>query len=341
MQRPVLFVGGALTAASMAWTAWSVVDMVGTITPLPVAIAVATGVELSWLAMVAVEWAHAQRGQRVPRALAAAGWATVAVVVAVLTLHGIMAGWALIPLAAMPIGAKALWHWALAGKADEARERRQRAAAMDSGLTEAQQAELAEARRQAAYIRARAEAEAEMLRAEAEAERLRAEAEHQARLDALRRQAELQMEADQAAAEVARRRCQLQAELARGRALLGLQPATPTATPGGQRDDESATPGGEPATPGDIEERWQDITRQLQLGDIATPGDEPATPGENSCGCATHTGPTQRRIIHALSQHGRDVSNRWLAAHLGLARSTVRAHREELARSGMRVYDEG
>src|SRR5690606_21405913 len=93
MQRPVLFVGGALTAASMAWTAWSVVDMVSAVTPLPVAIAVATGVELSWLAMVAVEWAHAQRGQRVPRALAAAGWATVAVVVAVLTLHGIMAGW--------------------------------------------------------------------------------------------------------------------------------------------------------------------------------------------------------------------------------------------------------
>jgi len=326
----------------MAWTAWSVVDMVGAVTPLPVAIAVATGVELSWLAMVAVEWAHAQRGQRVPRALAAAGWATVAVVVAVLVLHGIMAGWALIPLAAMPLGAKILWHWALAGRAEEARERRQRAAAMDSGLTEEQQAELAEARRQAAYIRARAEAEAEMLRAEAEAERLRAEAEHQARLASLRRQAELQMEADQAAAEVARRRCQLQAELARGRALLGLQPATPTATPGGQRDDESATPGGEPATPGDIEERWQDITRQLQLGDIATPGDEPATPGENECGCATYTGPTQRRIIHALSKHGRDVSNRWLAGHLGLARSTVRAHREELARSGLSVYaDEG
>src|SRR5690606_14307453 len=252
-----------------------------------------------------------------------------AVVVAVLTLHGVMAGWALIPLAAMPLGAKALWHWALVSRAEEARERRQRAAAMDDSLTEEQQAELAEARRQAAYIRARAEAEAERLRAEAEAERLRAEAEHQARLASLRRQAELQMEADQAAAEVARRRCQLQAELARGRALLGLQPATPT-----------ATPGEEPATPGDIEERWQDITRQLQLGDIA-PGDEPATPGENDCGCATHTGPTQRRIIHALSKHGRDVSNRWLAGHLGLARSTVRAHREELARSGMRVYDEG
>ena len=321
--RFVLAVGGALTGASMAWTAWSVVDMVGTITPLPVAIAVATGVELSWLAMVAVEWAHAQRGQRVPRALAAAGWATVAVVVAVLTLHGVMAGWALIPLAAMPLGAKALWHWALVSRAEEARERRQRAAAMDDSLTEEQQAELAEARRQAAYIRARAEAEAE---------RLRAEAEHQARLDALRRQAELQMEADQAAAEVARRRCQLRAELERGRALLGLQPATPTATPGD-------TPGGEPATPGDIEERWQDITRQLE--DIAAPGGEPATPGENDCGCATHTGPTQRRIIHALSKHGRDVSNRWLAGHLGLARSTVRAHREELARSGMRVYDEG
>lgn len=327
MSRFVLAVGGALTGASMAWTAWSVVDMVSAATPLPVAIAVATGVELSWLAMVAVEWAHAQRGQRVPRALAAAGWATVAVVVAVLTLHGVMAGWALIPLAVMPLGAKILWHWALVSRAEEARELRQRAAAMDDGLTEEQQAELVEARRQAAYIRARAEAEAEMLRAEAEAERLRAEAEHQARLDALRRQAELQMEADQAAAEVARRRCQLQAELARGRALLGLQPATPT-----------ATPGGEPATPGDIEERWQDITRQL--GDIA-PGDEPATPGENSCGCATYTGPTQSRIIHALSKHGRDVSNRWLAAHLGLARSTVRTHREELARSGLSVYDEG
>ncbi|WP_039820985.1 hypothetical protein, partial [Nocardiopsis halophila] len=70
--RVLLAVAGLLTALSMVWTAWSVLDLIdklATDTPTPVAVAVAVAVEVAWLAIVAVEWQHIHRTGRAPAGL--------------------------------------------------------------------------------------------------------------------------------------------------------------------------------------------------------------------------------------------------------------------------------
>ncbi|MFC7745597.1 hypothetical protein ACFQXA_38765 [Nocardiopsis composta] len=188
----MLAIAGVLTLLSMVWTGWSVYDLLQQVapkSPKTVAVAVAVAVELAWVAIVAVEWQHIHRSGAAPKGLVYTGWAIAATVVGVLALHAVkMESYYLLPLAALPLAGKALWSWALEDvaqavrdrleaarrarekAAEEARAEEEKVAAeaaeeaarterLSSGLTEAQEAELAEIRRRAAYITARSAAE--------------------------------------------------------------------------------------------------------------------------------------------------------------------------------------
>ncbi|MFC7745561.1 hypothetical protein ACFQXA_38580 [Nocardiopsis composta] len=190
--RVMLAIAGVLTLLSMVWTGWSVYDLLQQVapkSPKTVAVAVAVAVELAWVAIVAVEWQHIHRSGAAPKGLVYTGWAIAATVVGVLALHAVkMESYYLLPLAALPLAGKALWSWALEDvaqavrdrleaarrarekAAEEARAEEEKVAAeaaeeaarterLSSGLTEAQEAELAEIRRRAAYITARSAAE--------------------------------------------------------------------------------------------------------------------------------------------------------------------------------------
>lgn len=371
-QRLVLALGGALTLLSMAWTAWSVVDLVGRAAPTPVAAAVAAGLELTWVALVALEWAQVHRTGRAPRGLAVAGWATAAVVVAVLALHGWLAHWSLIPLALMPLGAKALWHWALASMAEEVREqqaeaRRQeeeearRAAELDTGLTPEQQAELAELRRQAAYLRERAAAEAEVTQARAEAERLREEIDHQLRRETLRRAAELRMDTDRTTAEVLLQRVELERELRMSQPVLGLTAGTPApaAEPGQELTGSRPPRRPDLGDPTVVDAAWRDITRRLD--DDGEGGAEVAGPGLGDGGptgaarrlasdlqvprgaspsafpeASSRPSPEagQAQLLAYVAEHGAEASVRGAARLLGVDPRTIRRWRDALEERG-------
>lgn len=115
---PLLYPAVFLSLASLAWTTWSLVDLLGT---GPIALTAAAGADIVWGAVIIAE----ARGLRVAGrtwAVPAVGWFTLIIVVAFLALHGIeknnLALAAVGPF--LPLGAKVIWVLALADMRDPA-----------------------------------------------------------------------------------------------------------------------------------------------------------------------------------------------------------------------------
>ncbi|WP_199860180.1 helix-turn-helix domain-containing protein, partial [Thermobifida halotolerans] len=251
---------------------------------------------------------------------------------------------------------------------------------------EAQQAELAALRRQAAYARARAEAEAEvrlaeaevevrLAEAEAEAQRRREEISHTLQREAMLRSTDLRMAEDQADMEILVRRARLERQLRLARPVLGLTTGSPAPAADADVDQEQAEPGKRRPDlddPTAVDAAWADIARRLDddgEGGVAvgggTPDTPPATPAElgedpleaRGGGGTPGSGPatgadldrdrsqdgvgggTRQRVWQATRRYGPAVSTRAVAEELGVSRTTVRTHREALARQGYPVYD--
>lgn len=117
-KSPLVYPAAVLSAASLAWTTWSLVDLLGTGL---IGITVAAGADLIWASVIVAE----ARGLRIASrrwAVPAVGWAAVAVVAAFLVWHGQASG---IPAMAaagpfLPLGAKGVWALALADMRDPA-----------------------------------------------------------------------------------------------------------------------------------------------------------------------------------------------------------------------------
>ncbi|MER6191792.1 winged helix-turn-helix domain-containing protein [Streptomyces cyaneofuscatus] len=116
---PLLAPAVLLSGASLAWTTWSLVDLLGT---GPIGLTVAAGADIVWAAVIAAE----ARGLRIPlkrfNLVPAIGWAALLAVAGLLVWHGIRAD--SIPMAVagplLPLGAKVIWLLALTDMRDPA-----------------------------------------------------------------------------------------------------------------------------------------------------------------------------------------------------------------------------
>jgi hypothetical protein len=115
---PLVWPATALSAASLAWTTWSLVDLLGT---GPIGLTVAAGADIVWASVIAAE----ARGLRVAGrrwAVPAIGWAALAAVAGLLVWHGLNAHSLAMAVAGplLPLGAKVVWMLALTDLRDPA-----------------------------------------------------------------------------------------------------------------------------------------------------------------------------------------------------------------------------
>jgi hypothetical protein len=203
-------IAAIFTAASAAWTLYSVWDLLGV---GPVAITAGTGAEGLWVGGML-----AYRAQRT-KLTCAAMLAGLAGTLAILAVHGFGAyGWGGIVAIVPPLAAELFWHVDAQLTADPA------------ALTAEQQGQVHGLIREARYITARAAAD-----------QARMDAEHDAKLTRIRRDGELRQAEDLADFDVAVSRIDMQRQIAR-RAPLML-PAPPPEGTGGDGPDK---PGGQP-----------------------------------------------------------------------------------------------
>ncbi|MEU9865502.1 hypothetical protein AB0D99_32000 [Streptomyces sp. NPDC047971] len=157
---PLLVPAVALSAASLAWTTWSLVDLLGAGW---IGVTVAAGADIIWAAVIVAE----ARGVHIPlrgrNLVPAIGWVTLLAVAALLAWHGIDRHAPAMAAAGpfLPLGAKVVWLLALADMRDPA------------ALTDADRAQLADERRAMAFEEERHRHE--LRRREMAAERLLAD----------------------------------------------------------------------------------------------------------------------------------------------------------------------
>ncbi|CAK7288658.1 hypothetical protein [Streptomyces misionensis] len=118
---PLLAPAAILSLASLAWTTWSLVDLLGTGL---IGVTVAAGADIIWGSVIIAE----ARGLRITlgrgahNIVPAFGWAALLVVAVFLSWHGITKGAPAMAAAGpfLPLGAKAVWVLALADMRDPA-----------------------------------------------------------------------------------------------------------------------------------------------------------------------------------------------------------------------------
>ncbi|RUP66732.1 hypothetical protein SSPNP10_15835 [Streptomyces sp. NP10] len=148
---PLIAPAVTLSGASLAWTTWSLVDLLGT---GPIGLTVAAGADIVWASVIVAE----ARGLRIPawkaNLVPATGWAALLAVAGLLVWHGIRAD--SIPMAVagplLPLGAKVIWALALADMRDPTAltdDERAVLASMERGLTFEEEQHRIEMRRRA------------------------------------------------------------------------------------------------------------------------------------------------------------------------------------------------
>lgn len=115
---PLVYPAAALSAASLAWTTWSLVDLLGT---GPIGLTVAAGADVVWASVIVAE----ARGLRIAGyrwIVPAIGWAALAAVATLLVWHGLTADSYAMAAAGplLPLGAKAVWLLAITDGRDPA-----------------------------------------------------------------------------------------------------------------------------------------------------------------------------------------------------------------------------
>ena len=361
--RPLVITAAIPSVLSLAWTAWSIADMVPA--PWPIAVAAGIALDVALVAAVALAWL----APAAARPAQAASWAIAALAAAAIGVHS----WQITPelalLAAVPLVAKGLWHLALVAKtaadaaaqdaetarrkAEQAQEQKQRRLSTD--LTEDEEAQVADLKRRAAFTKEQAEAQRELDAATSEAQ-------HRAKLAQIQRQAEEQMAADEATAQIHVRRHELaqQIDLAAPVAAAAQHqqlPAVPDdasslAPPqDGQAGfgaglSQARTNGGQIGRQGggiapDLQER---TSAAVAGGGIGRQGggigaDQHERAPHHAARVAAGRD-TRQRVQDEIDYAGVQVSNAELSRLLGIGRTTVRDHRNALRDAGHRVYPE-
>jgi hypothetical protein len=135
IRTPLLIPATLLSGGSLAWTTWSLVDLVGA---GPWGVTVAAGADIIWASVI---WAEARglriNGWRWP--VAAIGWAALVAVAGFLVWHGLDRNQLAMAIAGplLPLGAKVVWLLALADMRDPSAltdDERAQLAAMERGM---------------------------------------------------------------------------------------------------------------------------------------------------------------------------------------------------------------
>jgi hypothetical protein len=133
---PLLCAAVILSVGSLAWTTWSLFDLLGA---GPIGLTVAAGSDIIWASVIIAEarGLHIRLGKKQTNIVPIFGWAALLVVAGFLAWHGITENSAQMAVAGpfLPLGAKAVWVLALADMRDP------------SALTDADKAVLAEMER--------------------------------------------------------------------------------------------------------------------------------------------------------------------------------------------------
>lgn len=339
--RPLLIAATIPSTLSLAWTAWSVADMIPA--PWPVALAAGIALDIMLVAAIAIAWTSPAAA----RSAQAVSWVIAALATAAIAVHSWHITPALVLLAPLPLVAKALWGLALSAKgaqdeaartaAEEQRrteeqqraEAERKAARLSTDLTEEQQAELAELDRQAAYVQAKSERQRVL-------EQAQARAEQEERLDQIRRDAEQQMATDEATAQIHVRRAELAQKIRLASPVhavtgIGAGPQVPDDASGitdtnlhGPTTSVAgfgavfANQGGAPPAP--------PVDQQVPPH---TPGNAPrgASPAEGAL-----SGP--QRLLDYVTQAGTEATVKGAARQMGVHPRTIRRYRERLAEAG-------
>ncbi|MEU0493752.1 hypothetical protein ABZ249_31380 [Nocardiopsis sp. NPDC006139] len=338
--RPLLIAATIPSVLSLAWTAWSVADMIPA--PLPVALAAGIALDVALVAAVAIAWVS----PAIARPAQVASWLIAAVAAAAIALHSWGISPALALMAAVPLISKALWHLALSAKAAgdaqaaeaEARAAEQeeaaraeaeaKAARLSTALTEDEEAELADLERQAAYIAAKADKQVAL-------EEAKAKAAQKLRLAEIDRDADMQMATDEATARVYVRR----AELAH-RIRLAEPVYTATEIGAGTRipDDPSGLDGLPPAgsgvpTAGFGFPQTPRPARGASPADLRVPpGASPAASPRAPREAQALSGP--ERLLAYVTQAGPEATVKGAARTLAVDPRTIRRWRSDLAEAG-------
>lgn len=136
MRTPLLAPAILLSGGSLAWTTWSLVDLLGA---GPIGLTVAAGADIVWASVILAE----ARGVRVlahgKNLVPAIGWAALLAVAALLAWHGLTLGSPAMAISGplLPLGTKGLWIIALADMrkpSDFTHDERDRLAAMERGM---------------------------------------------------------------------------------------------------------------------------------------------------------------------------------------------------------------
>lgn len=133
---PLFWPAAVLSAASLAWTTWSLVDLLGT---GMIGLTVAAGADVVWASVIVAE----ARGLRIANrswAVPAVGWVALLAVAGLLVWHGLDSHSVAMAVAGplLPLGAKVVWLLALTDMRDPAAltdEERAVLARMERGLT--------------------------------------------------------------------------------------------------------------------------------------------------------------------------------------------------------------
>jgi len=233
--RATIVIAAIPSAASLVWTAWSLMEMI----PAPWMVGLAAGVvlDVALVSAVAIAWIAPQ----VAKPAKVTGWLIALLAAALVGFHAFTIMPVLAGLGLIPLVAKGLWHLALSARlaraaAEAAQEEADRKAAEEKAKRDAELSTdpkheekklVAEKRRQARH-------EKELAVAEVELEDAKAERDHKLKLAKIRRDAEQQRAMDREDAAVIKQRIELTRE------INASQPAS-FALPAGEAPNDLST----------------------------------------------------------------------------------------------------
>ncbi|MDT0381409.1 hypothetical protein RM572_21865 [Streptomyces sp. DSM 42041] len=299
---PLVYPAALLSAASLVWTSWSLIDLLGA---EEVGITVAAGADIIWASIIVAEYRGLRiMGRRWP--VHVLGWLTLLAVAAFLAWHGIEQDVIAMAVAGpfLPLGAKIVWALALADMRDPA------------ALTDDEQHQLAEMRRHMAFE----------------------EAQHSITMRRRQMQAELQMTEVDTDFDIEFKRQNKQRELHRQRPLaLDAAPAArPLPVSGGAPHD---APADAAAHQGEADEAPHDAPHPQHEEQPAQQGRPPLVPvpphgtqpppaldlTELPKSKAVllmkekHPGDSAPQIVRRLAEHGVEVTDGYVRTALGRA----------------------
>ncbi|MFE0267271.1 hypothetical protein ACFWZ7_14435 [Nocardiopsis alba] len=309
--RPLLIAASIPSVLSLAWTAWSLADMIPA--PLPIALAAGVALDIMLVAAVAIAW-MAPAAARLAQTIS---WIIAALAAVAIGVHSFEITPALVLLAPLPLVAKGLWHLALVAKSaadTAATEAAAREAELDDGLTEEQQIRLARIRRDAAYARAEGEAQRELTAAHSDVD-------HQERLDQIRRRADEQMATDEASARIHVRRHELAQQ---------IRLAAPVTTPeiAGPRVPDDISSLTDMGFGAELEAHPGGTHPDLDMPPAAPQGASPRLPRHEQ----QMNGP--QGLLTYITEAGAQATVKGAARWMGVHPRTIRRYRQHLAEAG-------